>query len=146
MRAKYGDHAVKMIERAFGDQHSFERIADHIKARTRPKPDTVETLRTHLERTFGKWVINDVMLDRMARIQRGDLKPEQVDIDFLQHELLEYELMLKGIPKDYETLPGGSRGEAWAPAHDITKAVLGDKTVYHPDAIAAEKRAEGFNK
>ncbi len=78
------------------------------------------------------------MLDRMARIEQGTLKPEQVDIDFLQHEPLEYELMVKGIEHDYEPLPGGRPGQQW----DITIAVLGRKDVYHPDAKRAEQESE----
>jgi hypothetical protein len=75
--------------------------------------------------------MNEKMLERLEAIARGELSPERVDIDFMQHELLERVLVEKGIFKGYQP---GTVG-VWDPAHDITRTALGVNDVYHPSAL-----------
>jgi hypothetical protein len=135
VRAALGDAAVTVIERAFGSLGAFESLVARVRATTRPTLDLVQSLREHLVRHFGEQPENTVMLDRLQRIARGELQAEKVDIDFLQHEMLERGLIEQGVPTDYQPQEGTHR--VWAPAHDITRTTLGVDNVYHPDALRA---------
>jgi hypothetical protein len=135
VRAAFGDQAVTLLERAFGSLAEFEALVARVRATVRPTLEMVESLREHLVRNFGEHPENTVMLDRLKRIAQGELQPEPVDINFLQHELLERGLMDRGVQTGYEPLPGTKR--VWTPAHDVTVESLGTTDVYHPDAIRA---------
>jgi hypothetical protein len=136
-----GEKARLVIEKAFGDGSAFDALVGKIKNITLPTLEIVNSIRSYFEKMgYADAPENQVMLRRMEAIAKGEMAPEPVDIDFMQHELLERGLVDKGIEKGYVDVPGQS--QVWDPAHDITRVSLGVDNVYHPDAIKAGE-AEG---
>jgi hypothetical protein len=137
VRNALGEKASETIRNAFGDITEFNELVGNIKSNSRPTLETVESIRSYFEEMgYAEAPENQVMLDRLEAIARGDLTPESVDIDFMQHELLERALVERGVPKGYEDVQGSS--QVWDPAHDITRIALGVDDVYHQTALEAE--------
>ena len=137
VRAQLGEGVDPVLNKAFGGSPvEFDALVQRVQGTTRPTPETIGRVRAYLERMgYADAPENRVMLERLERIARREMAPEKVDVDFLQHELLEGELVDRGVSTEYERIPGSTR--VWAPAHDITRAALGVGDVYHPDAKAA---------
>jgi RHS repeat-associated protein len=76
---------------------------------------TLAKVTAHLEQ-FGVRAENTIMLDRMKKIAKGELKATEIDLNFAKHELRESELMKSGM--SYEK------------AHE---AVLKEQNMYHRD-------------
>ncbi len=134
VQAALGDKATKIIEKAFGKIDVFNKLAQRIQNIKKPTLKNVNSIKTYFDKMgYSKFPENKVMLKRLEDIAKGKIKPEKVDIDFMQHELLEKELVEHGIPKGYKEIPGTA--EVWDPAHDITRKTLGVDSVYHPEAI-----------
>jgi len=91
----------------------------------------------HLSR-FAADPANDVMVDRLKRIERGEIPPEQVDLNYYTHECREFE---RYCNLGWETgEPEGVEGyKLWNHAHTATledfklKGELED--LYHPEAL-----------
>jgi RHS repeat-associated protein len=56
----------------------------------------IEIVEKHLE-SFGPKVENMTMMQRLKSIYRGELKPTEIERNFMAHELREQELMKKGM-------------------------------------------------
>lgn len=64
-------------------------------------PKTLEKVTTHLKNLgFLEEAGNQIMLERLGKIVKGELKPTQTDINFARHELRESEFMKKGMNLD----------------------------------------------
>ncbi|HEU4326898.1 MAG TPA: DUF4157 domain-containing protein [Roseiflexaceae bacterium] len=131
-----GEKATQVIKDTFGDVGKFNQLVERIRGTNRPTSEIIQSIRNYFERMgYSNEPENRVMLERLEKISRGEIPPEKVDIDFMQHEMLESALVDQGIPKGYQEIPG--RPQVWDPAHDITRAALGVDDVYHPDALRA---------
>lgn len=97
----------------------------------------IATVEKHLSR-FASDPANDVMVNRLKRIERGEIPPEQVDLNYYTHECREFE---RYCNLGWETgEPGGVEGyKLWNHAHTATledfkfKGELED--LYHPEAL-----------
>jgi RHS repeat-associated protein len=82
---------------------------------------TFSKISKHLEQ-FGAKAENTVMLDRLKKISKKEIKATDVDINFARHELRESELQAGFIDK------GMTREAAYEAAHEAT---LKEQNMYH---------------
>ena len=99
-------------------------------------PEGVHEVRTHTAR-FEEFKPNDMMIERLDRISRGELEATEHDQRFYTHELRELQRYRNlGIPDDVD--PGY---DMWNDAHTATledfgiaeRNADGNSTLYHPD-------------
>ncbi len=127
----YGGASQTILDDLLGGESGFNSRVNRIKGVTDITDANIETVRGYLEgRDIAGEPENVQMLDRLTRIAAGEATAEAVDINFLQHELLEGELVGTGVSTDYEDVGASRPGEVWAPAHDITRTALGVDNVY----------------
>lgn len=99
----------------------------------------IEVVRKHVDR-FGQDDANDFMINRLEKIARGEVKAEQVDLNFYTHELREYVRYRKlgwesGVPNSSD-----EASRLWNNTHTATLEDyrLNEKMIphplYHPDA------------
>lgn len=96
--------------------------------------DGIAIVEKHLAR-FDHDPANDVMVSRLKNIAKGEMPPEQVDLNYYTHECREYTRYCK---LGWETgEPEGDAGyELWNNAHTATLEdfQLKDGDLFHPDA------------
>jgi hypothetical protein len=133
-----GNKAVFAIEKAFGSLAKFDEFVSKIKKTVLPTTEIIDSIKQYFdEMDYSQWPENQVMLARLRAIADGKLKSTVHDINFMQHEMLESDLVKRGIPDDYLSVPGELT--VWRPAHDITCRSLGPlraEEIYHPNALA----------
>jgi len=141
VNATLGEKATTMISKNFGDSGNFEQLVTRIQNTDQPTKEIISDIRQYFDTMgYADAPENKVMLERLEAIEQGKIPSERVDIDFMQHELLEKSLVERGISKGYESVPGTKT--VWDPAHDITRESLGVNNVYHPEALKYETQNE----
>lgn len=103
--------------------------------------DGIHDVRTHVNR-FEEFAPNEHMIDRLERIERGELVPTDYDLRYYTHEMRELERYRNlGIPD------GADAGyDIWQDVHAATLEDYGlsdfisegDHNLYHPDAWALQ--------
>jgi hypothetical protein len=97
----------------------------------------IDAVERHIER-FGVDHANQVMVDRLRRIVRGEIDPTQLDRNFYAHELREFvRYRRQGFP-----VGAGDDYDLWNNAHTATledyrlSELDADKNrnLFHPDA------------
>lgn len=106
--------------------------------------DGVDRVKLHAGR-FAESDANNVMIDRLEKILKGELQPTDTDKRFYTHELRELERYRNLGIKD-GTIPD-NQGEVWNNTHTATledyKINERNEPLYTPDAIkAAEEQAK----
>lgn len=106
--------------------------------------DGVDRVKLHTGR-FAESDANNVMIDRLEKILKGELQPTDTDKRFYTHELRELERYRNLGIKD-GTIPD-NQGEVWNNTHTATledyKINERNEPLYTPDAIkAAEEQAK----
>nr|WP_242634110.1 hypothetical protein [Pantoea allii] len=95
----------------------------------------IATVEKHISR-FNYDPANDVMIDRLKSIVKGEISPEQVDFNYYTHECREYQ---RYCNLGWETgEPDGVAGyNLWNNAHTATLEdfKLKDSNLLHPDAL-----------
>jgi len=97
----------------------------------------IDVVEQHISR-FGADQANQVMVDRLRRIARGELTPTQHDLNFYSHELREF---VRYRRQGFRT-GAGDDYDLWNNAHTGTLEDYrlpdfdadGNRTLYHPDA------------
>jgi hypothetical protein len=97
----------------------------------------IDSVERHIGR-FGSDDANQVMVDRLRRITRGEIEPTQYDMNFYAHELREY---IRYRRRGFRT-GGGNDYELWNNAHSATLVEYGlteldgngCRNLFHPDA------------
>jgi len=89
---------------------------------------------------FGSDEANQIMIDRLNQISRGDIPATQQDLNFYSHELREYVRYRKvgwetGVPLDADKAT-----DLWRQAHsatldDYNLPLQADELLYHPEAL-----------
>jgi hypothetical protein len=97
----------------------------------------IDAVERHIGR-FGKDEANQVMVDRLRRIARGEIEPTQYDLNYYSHELREYvRYRRQGFPTG-----AGDDYDLWNNAHAATLEEYGlreldahgNRSLFHPDA------------
>jgi len=100
---------------------------------TKISKDGIATVKKHISR-FEKTAANTKMIERLERIERGEIEPTDYDKRYYTHEIREYERFGEiGIPDNQR-----DTYEDWNNAHSATledyKVNDIDQPIYHPDA------------
>jgi len=114
-------------------------IRDLTTSQIKVTDNGIAVMERHLAR-FGPDKANNVMVDRLRRIARGELEATSQDLNFYSHELREFVRYRRlgwadGVPVD-----GDVRRSLWQQAHSAALDDYGlplqrDDLLYHPDAI-----------
>ncbi|MGC8640172.1 MAG: colicin [Isosphaeraceae bacterium] len=97
----------------------------------------IDALERHIGR-FGNDDANQVMVDRLRRIARGEIEPTQYDLNHYSHELREFvRYRRQGFPTG-----AGDDYDLWNNAHTATLEDYGlreldanrNRNLFHPDA------------
>lgn len=101
----------------------------------------VSVVEKHTDR-FGYDEANAIMIERLRRIERGELAPTQQDLNFYSHELREFVRYRKlgwkeGVPADSD-----KARQLWLQTHtatldDYALPLQADEHLYHSDALKA---------
>ena len=95
----------------------------------------VDVVEQHISR-FDDYAPNQGMLDRLRRVERGELPPTQADLNYYSHELREYVRYRRqgwrtGVPDDLD-----ARHTLWENAHTATledyRLREGPGVLFHP--------------
>lgn len=95
----------------------------------------IATVEKHISR-FDHDPANDVMVGRLKNIAKGEMPPEQVDLNYCTHECREYQRYCNLGWEAGE--PDGVAGyDMWNNAHTATLEdfKLKDGDLFHPDAL-----------
>jgi hypothetical protein len=97
----------------------------------------IDAVERHID-LFGEDEANQVMVDRLRRIARGEIEPTRYDLNYYAHELREYvRYRRRGFPTG-----AGDDYDLWNNAHAATLEDYGlreldadgNRSLFHPDA------------
>jgi RHS repeat-associated protein len=95
----------------------------------------IRKVKRHLNKYFEGDPGNEIMINRLKQIRKGNLKATQIDINFVKHELRESQLMKKG--KTYEQAHNQTLNE-----QGMGNGVKYHEQLYTKEALKAQDDAE----
>ena len=89
---------------------------------------------------FGFDEANQVMIDRLKRIEAGEIQAKTQDLNFYSHELREYTRYRRlghetGVPANTDAATDLWRQTHSATLDDYNLPLQSDELLYHPDAL-----------